>query len=1303
MADDPLVKAISGLTLVTQKMADEQEKEVEAAEKARKERIKELNDIDKEQKAEGKGNRKEAVRARAELEKIKNETKANKKISEEVSRSTASALGINTAELKLRKDQAVALNTQTKALEVLADEIKQSGGDPEKNEEYLKRSSELQAQTNALAGKSLTGMEADRHNLEQMRISIEAQGGVATDNKKYNELSLDIQQKQLDLRRDSAETPAAKKAIAEEQKQINAQQAGLLGRIARGMDFLKDSAKDKMKKAGKGLMVMLKGTLIAGFLVALIAFLNSKYWEDTKEWLVGKGLPMLKNLWETISNGFGKIADFVKDPSLDSFLNLFSKDSALVAAIALIVSGLAVATFLGPFKAGIGLLKTALGGVGKAAAALIPGMGGKDKKPGGTKTKKTKGSKAGSKFASVIANIAKGIGKGIQAILTGLARGLAAFANPSVLIGAGILAGVILVIGAGIAGAAYLLGKSFPTLTAGLKSFEGLDGEKLKTVAIGIGAIGLALFALGVGGAMQGAGSMVGAITGSIGKFFGAKDPLVQLKKFSEAKIDAAQAKKNAEAMVAYAKAMSLAGGATAVEGIGAFIGGITGSIGKFFGAEDPLTKLVAFGAVKVNAAQVKANAAAMVDYAKAMNEAPAPKDTWKKFISAGLGALAKAFGAESATLPSPFDALIKFGAVKVNAANVKANADAMVDYGKAMEKAPTEKVNFAGFVNGVLGSLSGFLGAKKAVNPLQALINFGAVTVDTAKVKANAEAMIAYGKAMKGAPPETAGFKTFISGALGSLSDFLGIGDKKKSPLQALVNFGTTEVNTARVKLNAAAMIAYGNAMAKVPKPEGGWAAIGTFVGGVFSSLGKLVGLAAAKSPLQKLKEFGDFIIGKEALARIPLTAQAMIAYGNAMAKVPKPTGGWDAIGNLFGGMAEAIGGVFSSDKKNPLDQLKKFGEMAINAVGVKANANAFVDWAGAMGKGAPKIKDAFTDFEIDSDAVKALETIEKHPLTALQKFSDKAFMNWVKAMREGAPILKKAFKGFKISRGAATALDKFAKLGEAGAGLALVGPAIKILAENMSRFMEAMFHLKEETVDNLRAFLKALSTSMQPKSAKAMDAAANLVNAMAKIDSDKFEFPIPKETDIEAYETFTKSVTKALDAIKKLPKGMPIPAATTPAAKAAKEMSRRMAGKKALSPAAAAGAQKQPGDSDFEAARAGMYDWAKKLASTPAGMQQIARSAADYDLTIEEYMRSLALSPNPITVAGRQPYQIKNAQKTAELREHKLDAAGSQATSGVNVVNAPVVTNAPQTSTVNLTGTPTTDRRTAALAASN
>ena len=63
--------------------------------------------------------------------------------------------------------------------------------------------------------------------------------------------------------------------------------------------------------------------------------------------------------------------------------------------------------------------------------------------------------------------------------------------------------------------------------------------------------------------------------------------------------------------MVAYAKAMALAGGAAAVKGLGQFIGGITGSIGKFFGgkdAVDPLTQLKRFGATAVNAANIKAN-----------------------------------------------------------------------------------------------------------------------------------------------------------------------------------------------------------------------------------------------------------------------------------------------------------------------------------------------------------------------------------------------------------------------------------------------------------------------------------------------------------------------------------------------------------------------------------------------------------------------------------------------------------------------------------------------------------------------
>ena len=163
---------------------------------------------------------------------------------------------------------------------------------------------------------------------------------------------------------------------------------------------------------------------------------------------------------------------------------------------------------------------------------------------------------------------------------------------------------------------------------------------------------------------------------------------------------------------------------------------------------------------------------------------------------------------------------------------------------------------------------------------------------------------------------------------------------------------------------------------MKTLPTPTGGWSAVGTFVGGVFSSLGKLVGLEQAKSPLEKLKEFGEFEIGAKALKRIPETANAMTLYGKAMANVPKPAGGWESIGKLFGGIAESFLSLFgSSDKPTALEQLKTFGEMPINTGGVAVNSKAFITWSEAMGKGAPLLKKAFEDFEIPKNAVKALQ----------------------------------------------------------------------------------------------------------------------------------------------------------------------------------------------------------------------------------------------------------------------------------------------------------------------------------------
>ena len=912
------------------------------------------------------------------------------------------------------------------------------------NQEILKQTANtLKINTKQLEARTAQAqfISDQKESLSAMETSIVAQGGIATDNKEYMKLSLNIQQQELDMRRKTATTPAAKKAIKEEQRKLNAQQAGLLGKIAGGINSLRDSAKEKLKSAGKGIMSILKGTLIAGFLVALIAFFNSKYWEQTKDWLVNKGLPMLKNLWKTLSDGFGKITDFFKDPTLDSFLNILNPKSALVLAIGAVVASLAVATFLGPFKAGIGLLKTALGGVGGAAAKLIPGMGGGDK---ASKTKTPKPSRggrggAGAKFGQVIGNIAKGLGRGVAAILRGLATGLMAFANPAVLIGAGILAGSILVIGAGIAGASWLMGAAFKTLTGGLKSFEDLNGEKLKTVAIGIGAIGLALFALGAGGAMGGIGSMVGAITGSIGKFFGAKDPLTQLKKFSEAKIDAAQAKKNADAMVSYAKAMSLGGGAEAVKGLGQFIGGITGSIGKFFGgkdAVDPLTQLKRFGATAVNAANIKANALAMKDYAAAMKDFPATPVNLGDFINKGLGALAKAMGSTEG-VASPFQALEKFGAKAVNAANIKTNAAAMKDYAAAMKDFPSTPVKLGDFINGMLGSLSSFLGVKK----------------------------------------------------------------KEDSPLQKLENFGKLKVDAANIKTNAEAMTLYGNAMQTLPKPTGGWSAVGTFVGGVFSSLGKLVGLEQAKSPLQKLKEFGEFVIGEKALKRIPDTANAMTLYGNAMAKVPKPAGGWEGISSMVGGIAKSIGNWFSSPKESPLTQLKKFGDMLINTGGVRVNAEAFTIWSKAMAESTPKLKTAFDNFEIPNDA--------------------------------------------------AEALLKFAELGKVGAGLELASNGIRSLGDSMAQFFLDTKDLTKEQLRNMggviTTFVRPFSAllSRQRKGGGFIESVSKLMSsitemsrtgALEQFDVNKFRFPVPNETEVTNMNNFSIATARTVAALKLL-----------------------------------------------------------------------------------------------------------------------------------------------------------------------
>ena len=184
-------------------------------------------------------------------------------------------------------------------------------------------------------------------------------------------------------------------------------------------------------------------------------------------------------------------------------------------------------------------------------------------------------------IGKAIGGIGKGLGKGLGGILRGIAQGLIFWANPLVPLGAAALAAAIALIGAGIAGATWIVGKSLPTFAEGMKSFEDLDGEALIDAGKGMAAVAGGMAAFGVGTAVAGLGSLVGGITSGIVSLFGGDDPLTKMEKFQEYDFDEVRIKSNAEAMVAYGKGMAALGGAQAVAGLGAVVGAVGGAGGS--------------------------------------------------------------------------------------------------------------------------------------------------------------------------------------------------------------------------------------------------------------------------------------------------------------------------------------------------------------------------------------------------------------------------------------------------------------------------------------------------------------------------------------------------------------------------------------------------------------------------------------------------------------------------------------------------------------------------------------------------
>jgi len=202
-----------------------------------------------------------------------------------------------------------------------------------------------------------SGIQEMKDALEKQKAEIEAQGGVATDSKKYNEAQLDIAQKELNLRKQSAKRDGISKAgqeeINKEQQRIDKERGstfknmlGALGGIGKKLEGV----------LGKGGVAALTG---AAFL-AIGAFLQSDTFQKMTDYIFDTLIPKLQEFYNAF---FGEEGSF-----FGGIKTLFGDESGLGKIVLGI--GAAVALFVA-FKF-VGLLT----GIGSLLSA-VTGFGGK--------------------------------------------------------------------------------------------------------------------------------------------------------------------------------------------------------------------------------------------------------------------------------------------------------------------------------------------------------------------------------------------------------------------------------------------------------------------------------------------------------------------------------------------------------------------------------------------------------------------------------------------------------------------------------------------------------------------------------------------------------------------------------------------------------------------------------------------------------------------------------------------------------------------------------------------------------------
>ena len=261
----------------------------------------------------------------------------------------------------------------------------------------------------------------------------------------------------------------------------------------------------------------------------------------------------LKSALASVSNF---ISGFIEDVNNNGFAGAISDMFGnIMSGIGDIIGDALFSAFTSP-----GFIATVAGAIAavygtKAVASALSGMGGGGKSPTAPGPSLKPSQTAGGKMGGNIGGFLGGLGGGILEGLTNALAGAGAKA-PMIALGAAAIGAAIAAIGAGIAGATWLIGESLPNFSEGMQSFEKLDGARLKSAADGIISMTGAMAAFGASSVVSGIGNLAGGVANKLASFIGGGSPLEKLQEFADADIDIDGVQRNADAIMAFNNAM---------------------------------------------------------------------------------------------------------------------------------------------------------------------------------------------------------------------------------------------------------------------------------------------------------------------------------------------------------------------------------------------------------------------------------------------------------------------------------------------------------------------------------------------------------------------------------------------------------------------------------------------------------------------------------------------------------------------------------------------------------------------------